>query len=191
LSAAPNNVSLDTFAEYFAMQFGLPNLAKTAELRRVQYVADQYEVLGDDQIGPSVPGAIPSLPTCHTLFPKGDVDHVKIELTAPSQVTVETFNLSNGADTTLQLLDANGTVVLANDNKVPPAMPSEVTSCGNRRIRIPQFYFEEGINNGENLASAVGPVELPAGTYFAVVKSSGSNPAAGSLGSYDLIVTLQ
>jgi hypothetical protein len=191
LSAAPNNVSLDTFAEYFAMQFGLPNLAKTAELRRVQYVADQYEVLGDDQIGPSVPGAIPSLPTCHTLFPKGDVDHVKIELTAPSQVTVETFNLSNGADTTLQLLDANGTVVLANDNKVPPAMPSEVTSCGNRRIRIPQFYFEEGINNGENLASAVGPVELPAGTYFAVVKASGSNPAAGSLGSYDLIVTLQ
>jgi hypothetical protein len=199
LVSAPANVSLDTFATYFAGQFGMPNLAKTAGLRQIQYSQDQYESAGDDQIGTSVSESLPWVPTCHTLFPAGDVDHIRITLTAPSRVTVETFNLSNGADTVLQLLDANGAVVvlsngtrLENDNAAVPRL-FESTSCGNRRIPIPRFYFDQGIHNGARLASTVstGVAELPAGTYFAAVKASGSNPAAGSLGSYDVIVTLQ
>ncbi|MFZ5877637.1 MAG: hypothetical protein ACOYXU_14720 [Nitrospirota bacterium] len=190
LVAAPANVSLDTFADYFARQFGMPNLAKTASLRQIQYSLDAFEASGDGEIGASVPEAIPGLPTCHTVFPEGDVDHVKILVSTPSRVTVETFNLSNGADTTLRLLDATGAEVLSNDNKATPR-PFELTSCGNRRVQIPGFYFDEGINNGERLASKVGPVEVQPGTYFAVVTASGANPAAGKLGSYDLIVNLQ
>jgi hypothetical protein len=199
LAAAPANVSLDTFADYFAMQFGMTNLAKTAGLRQIQYAQDAFEALGDNQVGASVPEAIPGLATCRTLFPEADVDYVKILVSTPSRVTVETFNLSNGADTTLQLLDANGAVIvlsngapMENDNAAAPRL-FESTTCGNRRIPIPYFYFDQGINNGARLASTVssGTEVLPAGTYFAVVKASESNPAAGSLGSYDLIVTLQ
>jgi hypothetical protein len=190
LAAAPDNVSLDTFADYFAMQFGMTNLAKAAALRQIQYVSDAFEVLGDNQVGPSVPEALPGLPTCRTLFPEGDVDYVKILVSNPSRLTVETFNLSNGADTIIRLLDATGTEVLSNDNKTTPRL-FEVTSCGNRRVPIPVFYFEEGINNGERLASKVGPVEVQPGTYFAMVTASRTNLAAGTLGSYDLIVNLQ
>jgi hypothetical protein len=203
---APNNVSLETFATYFANQFGasgMGNLAKIAELRRVQLFPDAFEANGDDSLGDTVPEAVPGVVTCHTLFPAGDVDLTRITLGQPTRVRVETFNLSNGADTVVQLLDANGTVVklndgteLVNDNAIV-ARPFEVTTCGNRWEAIPQVYFDQGINNGSRLASTVstGTEVLPPGTYYAKVTSratfqpNGQNLAAGKMGSYDLIVT--
>ncbi len=195
LVTAPSNVSLETFADFFAnqAQFGMPNLAETAELRRVQFFADSYEDV-DDQPGPNAPAAVNGVVTCHTLFPKGDVDYVQIVLSAPSAVTVETYNLSNGADTLLQLLDSSGTLLGENDN-VPPPPPSEPlppfrpTGCGNRLVPIPDAYYVVGLNNGARLASKF-ETTLPAGTYYAKVSSSSSrNLGAGELGSYDLVVT--
>jgi hypothetical protein len=130
---------------------------------------------------------------------------MRISLAQPSRIRVETFNLSNGADTVLQLLDANGTLVvlddgtkLENDNAAV-ARPFEITPCGNRREEIPQVYFDQGINNGSRLASTIttGLIPLAAGTYYAKVTSRdtfnpiGQNLAAGKTGSYDFIVTLQ
>lgn len=194
LVSAPSNVSLETFADFFASTgYGMPNLAQTAELRRVQFFSDVYEPEGDDSIAADPPLASSGVVTCHTLFPKGDVDYVQIVLNAPSAVTVETYNLSNGADTFIQLLDSNGTLLEANDN-VPLPLPPNVfrpTGCGNRVVPIPDGYYDIGINNGTRLASKLSTV-LPAGTYYAGVSSSSNrNPGAGELGSYDLMVTVQ
>jgi hypothetical protein len=197
---APPNVSLETFATLFANQFGgMTSLAETAKLRRVQFFPDEYEpgdsqVSGAPTIGPGVPGVVNEFTTCHTLYPAGDVDLVRVQLDTPRSVQIETFNLSNGADTVVQLLDASSVVQVENDNATLPR-PFTPTVCGNRREPIPQDYFEAGINNGARLASSVGPVALPAGTYYARVTSraaanSGRNVAAGELGSYDLVVTL-
>ncbi|MEW6683569.1 MAG: hypothetical protein AB1451_11705 [Nitrospirota bacterium] len=221
LVTAPSNVSLETLATLFENQVGpsgITNLAATAKLRRVQFFPDEYETgygdYDDNQmadaptVGPGVPGVVNEFTTCHTLYPAGDVDFVRIQLTTPRSVTIETFNLSNGADTVVQLLDANGNVVqidvngdgtlerLDSDNAPAPRLFTP-TICGNRVAQIPQAYFDAGINNGARLASTVstGQVVLPAGTYYGKVISRatagiGRNPAAGTLGSYDLIVTL-
>jgi hypothetical protein len=201
--AAPANVSFETFATYFATQFGMPNLAQTAELRRVQLSPDAFEVYGDDLIATSLPAAVSGVVTCRTLFPEGDVDHIRITLSTPRAMTVETLNLSNGADTFVQLLDATGQVVqlsdgtrLENDNAGGTPRPFELTGCGNRRVAIPDVYFRDGLHNGSRLRSLVttGSEVLPAGDYFAKVMSRatlpGGSPSAGKLGSYDLIVTL-
>jgi hypothetical protein len=200
LASAPNNVSLETFAGVFGPLYGTTNLAETAGLRFVQFSPDRYEGgQGDDDIqSPAVPIAASGIPTCHTLYPAGDVDHLKIELTVPSTVTVETFNLSNGADTVVQLLDAQGGLLFENDNVDPPR-PNifQPTGCGNRQVPTPQAYYDLGVNNGARLASTIPSTLLqPPGPYYVKVLSratfnpTGRNLAAGALGSYDVMVTI-
>jgi hypothetical protein len=217
---APPHVSFETFVTYFLDQLGpaqLPHLAETAKLRRVQLFADEHE--DDNQastapaVGPGTPGLRNEFTSCHTLYPAGDVDFVRIQLDAPRRVTVETFNLSNGADTFLQLLHSDGVTVveidsdvdgdgdldrvrLENDNAAMPKLYT-LTGCGNRVTPIPQAYFNAGVNNGARLASTVstGPVILPPGAYYARVMSKAAvgarNISAGELGSYDLTITVQ
>jgi hypothetical protein len=197
LVTVQSNVSFETFADFLPSHLS-PDLAVTANLRRMEFSADYYED-ADDTITANTPQPSSGAVTCHTLFPKGDVDYVKITLSVPSTVTIETVNLSNGADTFVQLVDSNGTVVvldgvpLQNDN-APAPRPFTLTQCGNRRTEIPQVYFERGLNNGARLASTVstGASLLPTGTYYARVSSSPNrNLGAGELGSYDLVVTIQ
>jgi hypothetical protein len=200
LASTPNNVSLETFAGFADPLYGSANFAETARLRRVQLFPDEYEPR-DNDMSPNTPEAFHGIPSCHTLYSAGDVDYVQITLSTQRAVTVETFNLSNGADTVLQLLNANGEVLLTNDNADTPRRYEEVqlTGCGNRQVYIPRAYFDLGVNNGERLASKVStePSFLAPGTYYAKVMSratfnpQGRNFAAGELGSYDLIVTLQ
>jgi hypothetical protein len=169
----------------------------------VQFFVDGYEDRDDYRDDVNTPSAVHDLVTCHTLYPKGDVDYVRIRLDAPNTVKIETVNLSNGADTFVQLVDSNDNVVvmatptgpkvLENDNAPVPKLFTPV-QCGNRQTLIPQAYFDIGINNGARLASTVstGASLLPAGTYYAKVSSSPNRgPGSGELGSYDLVVTFQ
>ncbi len=200
MTIAPANVSIETFADYFARQFGMSGFANSATLRRMQFMPDKYES-GDNLFDQSPPVVASGQVTCHTLYPAGDVDHVRIDLLAPKTVTVETFNLSNGADTVVELLDAQGAVIAFNDNATDNAgvVPRgfEVTGCGNRQTPIPSSYVDLGINDGAELASTVGSANtLPEGTYYVKVTSraalgGGRELAAGALGSYDLVVTLK
>lgn len=202
LALVQANVSLETFADYFSRQFGMLNLARAAALRRVQLTPDEYEDR-DDLPTLSAPAVGSGQVTCHTLFPAGDVDYVQIPLPVDRAVTVETFNLSNGADTVVELLNAQGQVVsvngvpLENDNALNPR-GFELTACGNRRKPVPAVYFAEGINNGARFASSASTGignTLPAGMYYARITSKATSGqgrvvSAGELGSYDLIVTL-
>ncbi|MBI3608735.1 MAG: hypothetical protein HY207_12270 [Nitrospirae bacterium] len=187
----PPTVTLDTFATYFGDLFGLTNLAKTAELRRIQWFPDKYED-GDDTTD-TAPLTTNGEWTCHTLYPVGDVDYMRFTVDVPRPVTVDTFNLSNGADTALQIVDASGAIVVRgdgtraeNDDAVAPH-PYEPQRC-NRFIPVPQAYMA-GPNNGERFASTVAFDAQP-GTYFAKVVASRKDPAAGVMGSYGLLVSL-
>ncbi len=202
LVTVQSNVSFETFADFLPSHLSA-DLAVTASLRRMEFSADDYENQ-DDTINTNTPQPASGVVTCHTLFPKGDVDYVKIgEFNTQSQVRIETVNLSNGADTYVELVDAAGEVVvlngvpLRNDNAPAPRLFTP-TQCGNRQTEIPQVYFNAGLNNGARLASTLpaDPTEtwmlLPAGTYYARVSSSPNrNLGAGELGSYDLVVTIQ
>ncbi len=186
----PPTVTLDTFAAYFGDLFSLTNFAKTAELRRIQWFPDKYED-GDDAID-TAPLMTNGEWTCHTLYPAGDVDYTRFTVDVPRTVTVDTFNLSNGADTILQIVDASGAVVVRgdgtsaeNDDAAAPRH-YEPQRC-NRFVPVPQAYMA-GPNNGERFASTVAFDAQP-GTYFAKVVGSQKDPAAGVMGSYGLLVS--
>ncbi len=195
----PPTATLETFASYFKDLFGpttFANFTTTATLRKIQFVPDQYESIPDDVISPSTPdaGVAPKY-TCHTLYPAGDVDYAKFTVDARRPVMVETFNLSNGADTFLQIVDATGAVVVVNgvkaendDATTPKQVQLEV--C-NRAVPLPAVYSAMGVNNGERLASTVAFVAQP-GTYYARVTASPKGPSAGAgtMGSYGLQITL-
>jgi len=192
----PQTGTLETFAAYFKDLFGptrFSNFATTATLRKIQFVPDAYE--SHDDVMASAPEASLA-PTCHTLYPAGDVDYAKFTvLDMPRSVKVETFNLSNGADTFLQIVDANGAVVMVSGVKVESddaAIPKPVQlGVCNRAVPLPSVYRDMGVNNGERLASTVMFVAQP-GTYYAKVTASPKGPSAGAgtMGSYGLLVTL-
>jgi hypothetical protein len=124
----PSTVTLETFGTYFKDLFGptsFSNFATTATLRKIEFVPDEYERFPDDVKG-SAPDAANYPYTCHTLYPVGDVDYVKFTVNAPRKVTVKTFNLTNGADTMLQIVDANDTAVIGNDDALDPSAGSGV-----------------------------------------------------------------
>lgn len=199
LESAPDNVSLETFAGIFDSLNPSANFAETARLRRVQLFSDGSEPSDNVMSANTTPIASSGIVSCHTLYPAGDVDHFQIRLSAPGTVTVETFNLSNGADTVIELVNANGDVLFTNDNADLPRTFNQVqlTGCGNRQVFISRTYFDLGVNNGERLASRVESTLLSPGTYYAKVMSRatynqiGRNFAAGALGSYDTMVTVQ
>ncbi len=189
----PPTVTLETFAGYFKDLFGpttFANFATTATLRKIELMPDPYESAPDYEISPSTPdaGVAPNF-TCHTLYPSGDEDYAKFIVDALRPVTVETFNLSNGADTFLQIMNATGAVVAENDDAATPK-PVQLGVC-NRAVPLPAVYRSMGVNNGERLASTVAFVAQP-GTYYARVTASFKGPSAGAgaMGSYGLQVTL-
>jgi hypothetical protein len=74
---------------------------------------DRHELLGLQ------PGMLTPLTSAgHTLFPAGDVDLYKIEVSQPGTYQVYTTNLNDGADTYLRLYAEDGTLVAENDNYI-------------------------------------------------------------------------
>ena len=188
----PPTVTLETFATYFKDLFGpttFANFATTVTLRKIEFVPDQYESVPDNAILPNTPDAgVAPTSTCHTLYPVGDVDYAKFTVDVPRSVTVQTFNLTNGADTSLQIVDANSVVKVENDDAIVPYQPQR---C-NRLVPVPESYRvgpSAGPNNGERFASSVTFVAQP-GIYYAKVTASpkGQSAGAGTMGSYGLQV---
>ena len=186
----PPTVTLETFATYFGDLFGLTSLAETAKLRRIQLFPDNFE--DGDNATDTAPVTANGEWTCHTLYPVGDVDYARFTVDVARTVIVDTFNLSNGADTALQIVDANDAVVVRQDGtraeNDDAAFPRgyEPQRC-NRFIRVPLAYMP-GPNNGERFASTV-RFDAQPGTYYAKVVSSRKDPRAGVMGSYGLIVS--
>ncbi len=191
----PPTATLETFATYFKDLFpaSFANFSTTATLRKVEFVPDPYESAPDNVISPSTPdaGVAPNY-TCHTLYPVGDVDYARFTVDVTRSVTVQTFNLTNGADTSLQIRDVSDAVVVGaeNDDAIVP-VPYQPQRC-NRLVPVPESYRvgpNAGPNNGERFASSV-TFAAQSGIYYARVTASPKGPSAGAgtMGSYGLQV---
>jgi hypothetical protein len=86
--------------------------------RKMALTPDGFEP--DDTTATAAPITVNGAAQTHTLYPAGDVDVVSFSATAGTTYTVETFRLTNGADTFIELLDSNGNLVATNQKAADP-----------------------------------------------------------------------
>lgn len=130
-------------------------------------------------------------PQSHTLYqmasdPTGDEDVIPFIVTAGTKYLLETYNLTNGADTLLTVTDANGTprAGLQNDNR----NNHNYHDCGANPITGQNTCPR---NDQTTLSSAItwtagGSEPL----YAHVQRSPNAPPSAGRFGSYDIRLTI-
>lgn len=113
----------------------------------------------------------------HSLYLAADMDIVAFDATQGQLYTIETLNLSNGADTFIEILNANGTQVIAsNDDR-------SVITCPNECVACPQ-------NDTTVLSSNVQITPSASGTlYVRISRSLFAPDSAGVYGSYDLKIS--
>lgn len=113
----------------------------------------------------------------HTLYPAGDQDLVAFDVTQGQGYTIETLNLSNGADTYIEILGSDGiTIIASNDNRDGKSYVINCQKCPS--------------NDNTTLSSSISIVASTTGTTFVRVSRSPSAPdSAGVYGSYDLKVS--
>ncbi|MGH7274150.1 MAG: hypothetical protein ACREIQ_06830, partial [Nitrospiria bacterium] len=112
-----------------------------------------------------------------------DLDYFCLNLTQGTSYTLETQGLSNGADTFLELLNAQLNVLASNDNGTNSTDYSQCQTSSAPNLNCPA-------NNATNLASRISFTPSSSGQYFARVTRSSKNPlSAGSFGSYNFRVT--
>lgn len=111
----------DFFDEWQAPVNGLPDLAPVLAAHTVRYVADALEPnntssspVGLDPLDPS--GTAKIVPT-NTFFPLGDEDWFSFTALANGTYQIETVNLGDGADTTIEIFDPALTSVAFNDDR--------------------------------------------------------------------------
>jgi hypothetical protein len=84
----------------------------------------------------------------HTYYPENDVDFVAFNAIAGKSYLIETLNLSNGADTSIDLLDPNGSTILTSnddsENSKASRLQWKAPSSGNYLIRSRRF---DGVAN--------------------------------------------
>ena len=109
-----------------------------------------------------------------------DVDYACVNVTQGTSYTIETINLSNGADTFIEILDNQMTVIKSNNNGTDTA---DYSQCQTPGVPCPP-------NDGTSLASRVTVTPSASGTYFVkITRSANAPPSAGTYGSYTLRLT--
>ena len=114
----------------------------------------------------------------HTLYPSGDIDIVAFNVTYGQSYIIETLNLSNGADTYIQILDSTGTPVTERNN-------DNISG-----IVYSQYCIVCPPNDNTTLSSRVQISATTTETIYARISRSPSAPnSAAVYGSYDLRIT--
>ncbi len=109
-----------------------------------------------------------------------DVDYVCVNLTQGTSYTIETTDLFNGADTFVQVLNDQLTVITSNDNGTDN---TNYSLCQPLGLSCPP-------NDGTSLASRVTLTPSASGTYFVrITRSADAPPSAGTYGSYTVRFT--
>jgi hypothetical protein len=153
--------------------------------RLVDYSEDSFEnddsnPLADANRSPYSANAI----EYHTLYKddySADIDTIPFTATAGNSYRIETFNLHNGADTLLTLIDDGGNT-LSNDNH-----DGAVYEYDPDVVQGHPLKWE--INDGCKLASRLEFTPQLSGTYYLRVESANQTLAAGSYGNYALQIT--
>ncbi len=159
------------FAQLYDSQTEMINISSD---RKMELSSDGFEP--DDSTSLTRNMAIGSTEH-HTLYPANDKDIVAFDVNQGQSYTIETTNLSNGADTYLEILDTDGTTVIG-------------TSDDRNPITNKQNCFSCPPNDATTLSSTVSITPSSAGTIFAKVSRSPLAPnSSGTYGSYDLRIT--
>jgi len=109
-----------------------------------------------------------------------DVDYACVNVTQGTPYTVETINLSNGADPFVEILDNQMTVIASNDNGTDNA---NYNPCQPLGLSCPP-------NDATSLASRVTFTPSASGTYFVrITRSANAPPSAGTYGSFIVRLT--
>ncbi|MBI3813316.1 MAG: PPC domain-containing protein [Nitrospinae bacterium] len=155
-------VSLEDFWDgWFYRGYGSPgNPISIFLARAIDYTSDGYESDNNSSQAKTV-----NIGTSyyHTYYPSGDEDWIKFTATAGSAYTIETLNLTNGADTHLFLYSTDGaTLITSNDDR-----------------------------SFTDASSLITWTAASGGTYFVRSKSYSDSGAISSYGSYYLKVSAQ
>ncbi len=125
----------------------------------------------------------------HTLYlnatdPVGDIDVISFNAASGSSYTVNTFNLSNGADPFLTIKNPSGVSISTNDN---PGN-ADYFSCG---VNPFTGFSNCPKNDKDTLAASITFTAAETGTFTVeVMRSENAPPSAGLLGAYDIQLTL-
>jgi len=136
--------------------------------RQIEFFPDPYDVSGEQ---PLIQNGNAQHHTLYqsSLDPTGDIDTISISVITGKQYTVETFGLTNGADTIISL----PSLLLTNDNGNGAAYTNCVSDCP--------------VNNSSNLSSRIVFTAPRTETItVSVSRSPQSPPSAGQFGSYDI-----
>jgi hypothetical protein len=152
--------------------------------RKISFKLDSHEP--DNDTVSAKPITVNGLAQSHTLYTAGDLDYASFSATVSSTYTVETLNLSNGADTFIEILDGNGIPVSGASNDDATAV-TKSGSCGVNAVTQQSNCLP---NDATTLSSKVVFTPTADGTYFVrVSRSASAPPSAGVYGSYDLKIT--
>ncbi|MEK7280299.1 MAG: hypothetical protein AAB090_06600 [Nitrospirota bacterium] len=177
------SVSIEDFWDgWFARGHGSQTeMINISSDRKMELLSDGFET--DDAPNPARKMAEGSTEH-HTLYPAGDKDIVAFDVVLSQSYTIETLNLSNGADTLIEILRSDGvTLIESNDNS------SNVTYVKNC-VSGPPGPQECPLNDNSTLSSRVSIIAPTTGTIFARISRSLAAPdSAGIYGSYDLRIT--
>ena len=158
-----NNITIEDFWDgWISPDYGITyknELNNILLMRGIEYFPDIYE---EDDILTKANIYYPdSSPQHHTYYGKNDVDWIKFFASPGDTFIVETFNLKNGANTSLQLFNISGDSSIAyNDNK----------------------------DNGETLASRI---KFCSETGDSLLIKSKSISNVAYYGSYDIMIKTQ
>ena len=120
---APSVSCEDFWDAWFAIGNGqTAGMQQTFNARGIEYNDDAFEP--DDSVGQARSIVAGSPPAHHTFYGIGDEDWIIVAVQGGSPYTFETLNLTNGADTRLDLYAADGTTLLGSNDNIPGNPPA-------------------------------------------------------------------
>ena len=214
----------DTTMETFWSEFGqvqpefIPQKLSITRERQMEFFSDACELssacsdsminkVDDNSAENASPIGVNGTPQHHTLFPAGDTDYMSFQPEEGNSYTIETLNLTNGADTYLEVLYLSvkedvetqtvrvvETALHVNDN---PGDRTFTEGCAQLREGPDGNLTSDCPNNKSALASKVvitnfitpSDCPVPCTLYARVKRSPNAPPSTGVFGSYDFRVT--
>jgi hypothetical protein len=180
-----SNVSFEDFWDgWFQLGHGqTAGMNQIAADREMALSPDGFE--GDDDLVSATVIPTDGSAQVHTLYPFGDSDLMKFSGSAGTAYTVETLDLTNGADTLLEVLDSGGTALVSNDNGSGKIYSP---SCG---VNLITQLSSCPPNDPLALSSRIDFTPSIGGTYYIrVSRSPDAPPSAGEYGGYKVRVVV-
>lgn len=170
------NASMEDFFDAFKASFSgaVEQLLEITGTRKMEFFSDTSE--DDSSTNTANTITVGGAPTHHTLYFSGttpDTDYFKFAATSGTTYTISTLNLTNGADTYLELLQSNGTTLISSNDNSNGKSYSGCDSCPP--------------NDTTTLASSITfSATNSSDIFIKAFRAPGAPASSGVYGSYDI-----